>query len=401
MPAILVCTSWYLPGSKAGGPIRSIANLMGSLAADFSFRVATRDRDLGDPLPFPLAAAGGWQRLGESDIRYLAPGERGFRSFLKIIREADPSLIYCNSFFEPVFTIKLLLLRRAGILPVAPLVIAPRGELDPAALAFKGVRKRLYILAARGLGLLRNVVWQATCEEEAAHVRERLGSSARVVVIPNLPSADTIPLPPPRPAKEAGTLRVVFLSRIARKKNLDGAIEMLRGVTGRVEFTIYGPREDEAYWGECAGLMATLPANVTVRHGGILPHDQVAAALAGHDLFFFPTRGENFGHVILEALLAGLPVLLSDRTPWRRLEEAGAGWDLDLSDREGFRAVIDMCVAMNGTDFARMSTGARELGSRYVSEAGGGDAMRRLFRDLIAGNPSSAQVRNSAPPAKY
>ena len=36
-----------------------------------------------------------------------------------------------------------------------------------------------------------------------------------------------------------------------------------------------------------------------------------------HDLFAFPTKGENFGHIILESLSAGTPVLLSDKTLWQ------------------------------------------------------------------------------------
>jgi glycosyltransferase involved in cell wall biosynthesis len=58
---------------------------------------------------------------------------------------------------------------------------------------------------------------------------------------------------------------------------------------------------------------------------------------------FLPSLGENFGHVIVEALSAGCPILISDRTPWRGLAERGVGWDLPLEDPAGFRGVIDAC----------------------------------------------------------
>jgi glycosyltransferase involved in cell wall biosynthesis len=67
----------------------------------------------------------------------------------------------------------------------------------------------------------------------------------------------------------------------------------------------------------------------------------VVQELAAHDLFFLPTRGENFGHAIYEALASGIPVLISDRTPWRNLESLGVGWDLPLNAPDKFRHVIE------------------------------------------------------------
>ena len=69
-----------------------------------------------------------------------------------------------------------------------------------------------------------------------------------------------------------------------------------------------------------------------------MQNDEVLSALSGHDLFFLPTLGENYGHVIHEALLSGSQVLLSDQTPWRGLTEAGLGWDLPLEGKGAFAA---------------------------------------------------------------
>ena len=84
-----------------------------------------------------------------------------------------------------------------------------------------------------------------------------------------------------------------------------------------------------------------------VRYHGEIDHENVHQALAAHDLFFLPTRGENYGHVIFEALAAGLPVLISDQTPWRNLEALGVGWDLPLMAEEKFCAVIEAQAALN------------------------------------------------------
>ena len=66
----------------------------------------------------------------------------------------------------------------------------------------------------------------------------------------------------------------------------------------------------------------------------------IREAVVSSDLLFLPTAGENFGHAIQEALAAGCPVLISDRTRWRDLAPKGVGWDLPLSAPDRFVAVL-------------------------------------------------------------
>ena len=106
--------------------------------------------------------------------------------------------------------------------------------------------------------------------------------------------------------KESGSLKIAFLSRVARKKNLDYALQVLANVCGNIVFDIYGPLEDIAYWQECQSIIAQMPTNVKVSYLGEVPPDQVMGILSEYHLFFFPTRGENFGHVISESLRCGM-----------------------------------------------------------------------------------------------
>lgn len=87
--------------------------------------------------------------------------------------------------------------------------------------------------------------------------------------------------------------------------------------------------------------------------------------MAKHDLFFLPTLGENFGHVIYEALACSLPVLISDQTPWRNIENAGAGWDIPLSNPEQFIRVIDECAAMEPAVYMKLRENARRHAERF------------------------------------
>jgi glycosyltransferase involved in cell wall biosynthesis len=362
-PLILILSDYYLPGYKGGGSSRTLINTVDHLGGEFRFKLLTSDRDLGDTGPYPQVAFGSWQPVGGAEVFYLSPRDLSLRSLRALIRRTKHDVLYLNSFFSPNFTIKPLLLRRLGLIPRVPTILAPRGEFSPGALMLKGFKKRAYLTFARALGLYRNVVWQASSEYEEESIRSWLGDHVRVVIARDLP-----PLTfgggeqPPRREKTAGRLKIVFLSRISRKKNLSGALRMLDGLKGEVQFDIYGPLEDRGYWAECQRVIDSLPRNVQVRYCGGVAHEQVVDAMAEHDLFFFPTLGENYGYVVLEALIAGCPVLLSDRTPWRNLKERGVGWDLPLDQPERFRAVLQGCVEMNPQEHRSWSHRARTFG---------------------------------------
>jgi glycosyltransferase involved in cell wall biosynthesis len=121
-----------------------------------------------------------------------------------------------------------------------------------------------------------------------------------------------------------------------------------------------------------------------VRYEGEIAHERVGQVFAEHDLFLFPTLGENFGHVIAEALLAGCPVLTSDQTPWRNLETLGVGWDIPLSNTERFRSVLQQCVDGDGEWFAALSDRAMEYATARASDPQVIDANRELFRTAFA-----------------
>lgn len=130
-------------------------------------------------------------------------------------------------------------------------------------------------------------------------------------------------------------------------KNLDFAIRVLKEVKSEIFFDIYGPKEDLAYWNQCETLIHQLPSNIVVNYCGSIRPENVKEKFSRYDLFLFPTRGENYGHVIAESISAGTPVLLSDRTPWRDLEQQGTGWVLPLDSQAIFSQKIDALAELS------------------------------------------------------
>lgn len=381
---ILTLSDYFLPGSKAGGPIRTLDNMIQRLI-EFSFLVVTRDRDLGDDQPYADYRAPRWYEVAGSRVRYLPPKSQGFSSLRSVLSENPYDVLYLNSFFSPKFTMIPLVLRRCGLIPWRPVVLAPRGEFSLGALQIKATKKKSYIALARRTGLYEDILWQASSEHEEEDIRRQFGAGAQVAIAPDVPPiCEVHPLPPRKLPKQPGQLRTVFMSRINRKKNLIGAIKLLGGVKGDVSLDIYGPIEDREYWNECQAAIAALPQQVRVQYRGTLEHNQVVRVMSQYDLFLFPSLGENFGHVILEALLAGLPVLISDTTPWLGLAKQGIGWDLPLSQTEMYHRVLQEWTAATHEQFLELSRNARRYGENYCNDETVVSQNRALFERAVA-----------------
>ncbi|WP_201546736.1 glycosyltransferase [Psychrobacter lutiphocae] len=119
-------------------------------------------------------------------------------------------------------------------------------------------------------------------------------------------------------------------------------------------YHIYGPVEDEDYWNQCQKLITEMPLHITVEYKGDLVPEQVITKLSQYDFFYMPTKGENYGHVIAEALCAGLPLVISNTTPWRNLKHSGLGWDLPLDNINTFSSVINELAQMPINEHLKM-----------------------------------------------
>jgi glycosyltransferase involved in cell wall biosynthesis len=382
---ILVLTGCYLPGYKAGGPIRSISGMVESLGDEFDFRVITLDRDLDETEPYAGIASGMWIPVGKAQVMYLSPQQARLSSLRRLIRETPHDIIYLGGGFDSTFVLRALLLRRLGLVPMSSVMLGPQGVFSQGALRIKSWKKRPFVALARRIGLYSGLTWHVSTRFEKSDVRRALrlqGKPHFVVVAPDITTASSEP--PPERHKSPGPLQVVFLSRICAKKNLDGALRILQGVDAPIDFHIYGPAEDKAYWRLCEEEMRKLPANVSATYHGPIAHDAVAGVMRSHDLFFLPTRGENFGHVIIEALREGCPALIADNTAFRNLESQNAGWDLPLDDVQGFRRVLRECATMPPDQWLRWSDGARRLVTQMTTNGRITETYRGAFRQMVA-----------------
>ena len=340
-PVIVIFIRYYLPGFKSGGPVRSIANLIDGLSKYFQFKVITSDRDFLDHEKYPDIVQG-WNKIGGIEIYYLPPAEQTWSKIQSLIRSISPQLIYLNSFFDPKFSIPILLLSRISSNFNFPILLAPRGEFSEAAIALKGWKKYPYVWLVKYIFSTRNFAFHATSVIEKQQIKKTFRNGPPIFLTENIVKFD-IPEDLNGYRKRSSSLKclkIVFISRIHPKKNLDFVLRTVKACNIPLSLSIFGPIDDPLYWEKCQTLIGELSKNVIVEYGGPVPHDQVAHKLTNADLFFLPTKGENFGHVIFESMLAGCLVLLSDKTPWQDLDKHGVGWSLPLECPEAFVEVI-------------------------------------------------------------
>jgi glycosyltransferase involved in cell wall biosynthesis len=379
-PVVLVLIDWYLPGYKAGGSVTAVSNLIELVGDEFEFRVFTRDRDRTDQHPYSNLELNRWTNLGKAQVFYAS--EISLPGLRHCVQEVSPDVIYLNSFFSRL-TIGILLLRLLGLLPHAGVVVAPRGEFSPGALALKRWRKLCYRTAAFAAGLYRGVLWQASSQMEEGQIRAvaaRSGSSGDIQLASDIPTPGFFrPRAGRRPAKIPGALQLIFLSRISRKKNLLFALLLLAATQGEIQLDIYGPIDDPAYWKACAKQISRLPNSIHVRYQGAVAPDRVLDVFTKYHFQLLPTLGENFGYTILEGFAAGCPVVLSDLTPWREATDGGAGWSLPLEDRELWQQVLQQCVDMDQAAYLEFSQNARHFVEAWAKSHNQKDETVHLF----------------------
>ena len=375
MPVLVIMIDWFAPGFKAGGPIRSIVNLSRILRQDFDIHIFTSDRDFGDDAAYASVHLDTWVTWEDGiNVWYASPGRH--REIEAELRRLKPQAVYLNSMFSLPFTI--LPIRWHLKQTLAPrLVLAPRGMLHAGAIQYGTRKKRLFLAGIKLLGAQKKITWQATDQQEQADIRARLGSRAQVCLVGNAPTT-MAPLGK-HARKEPGSLKALYVSRIQPKKNLAFFLERMAHSTALIHLDLIGPMEDEAYWQMCQQKIEQLPPTCTVTHLGAFPHHEIMEKQHDYHLFVLPTHGENFGHAIFDALLGGLPVLLSDQTPWTDVAQHGCGWALPLVDPAAFEQALATAAKWDQAAFEAASQAARQYAQAFLDHL----TLREQYIDLF------------------
>jgi glycosyltransferase involved in cell wall biosynthesis len=360
---VLILVDWYLPGYKAGGPIQSVANIVSELGHLIDFSIITFNTDLGESSPYPGIEFNKWTKAPDSTrIFYFSKEAFSFQSLKVLLRSETYDTLYLNSVFStkltlmPLFILKSLKLR-------TKIVLAPRGMLGPEALEIKSTKKRIFLPLARLINLYGNVIWHASTTIEVDEIKRVFGNSAKIQIALNLSARNRLALTAKdKKTKEA---RFVYMARVSPKKNLPAVLKAMNQLPNdlKVVFDIYGSNEDPDYWQECEALIKAAPAHVHISYKGGIQHSEVTETLSHYDFGVLYTKNENFGHTIVEYLSVGLPVVISDKTPWNGLEEKCIGWNATLANEKTLLAALIAACQMDQKTYDTWSRAAFEFAS--------------------------------------
>ena len=360
MAKILILIPWFHPAYKAGGPIRSVANMVAQFdEGDMEFKIFCSNQDLGGST-LENVIPEKWVKYNNNTEVWYSSTKHFQAELNRVLKEFKPNLLFINGIYSWPYNLKPILF--SGKIQK---VVSVRGMLHPGALAQKSIKKKLYLACWKMMRLPERLIFHVTDEQEQLHVQGVFGKRARLVVAANFPGVFECQS---LNGKETGRLKLVSVGLISPMKNILLVLESLMrvGKEYHIEYSIYGPVKDNAYWQKCLSCITELPSNIEVHYKGDLPPSGLLNVLAENEVFILPSKSENFGHAIYEALSAGRPVITSDKTPWINLQDSKAGINVFMEDKNGLVSAIRLFAEMTNEELQEWSCAASHYAASVV-----------------------------------
>lgn len=379
-PKIAVLIDWFLPGTKAGGPVRSVYSLINALKNDFDFYLITSNCDLGDNNPYTIIKPNELFYNDGINYCYFDKTHLNQENILAIINKINPDLIYINSFWSASFSVSIVQLKNKNLIH-CPLLLAPRGMLGKGARSLKSFKKNIYLSIAKAFGWYKNIIFHASQKQEESDIKN-VFKNANIKIAPNI---NSLPLTKNISLKTAKHLKLFYLSRVARVKNLHFALEVLKLIPSeyKIEYDIFGNLEDKEYWQECQTIISELPSHVIVNYKHEISFDKIQSMITNYHCLYLPTLNENFGHAIVESLLCGCPAIISDQTPWNDLKQNKAGFSIELNNSKAFQEAILFYADLNQEQFNQASNFTHQYISSKINMSQTIELYKKLFNDCI------------------
>lgn len=371
---LLIFIDWYKPGFKAGGPIRSISNLVDQLYDKAELFIITSNCDYLENIPYNTIKTEEWNTIDNAQVFYISKKNTNAKTIKKLIEEVKPNCVYCNSLFSyyfsllPIYIAKKLKIRT---------VLAVRGMLSKGSLGVKSRKKTFFLRSAKFIGYFNNIIFHATTNEEKNDIENAFGRDSTIIVANNLSQKKSITFI--KKHKNTNELKLISVARISPEKNTLFAIEILKNCRNNIVFDIYGPIYNQEYWEKCKIAINHLPKNVIVNYKGVLNHDDLDTTLTNYHALFLPSTGENFGHIIIEAMINSCVPIISDKTPWKDLESQKIGFDLPLDNQKIFTEKINLLASFSDEQFNEYSNNAYQFGVKINSNHQSIEAYKQLF----------------------
>jgi glycosyltransferase involved in cell wall biosynthesis len=366
---------------RYGGPSSAVVGMGAALQkSGVAVQIATTDADGPTRLRVPYSACVDWggvptvffpRQLTES-FKYSRP----LASWLTA-HVAGFDVVHVHAVFSHACLAAAGACSRRDV----PYVVRPLGTLDPWSLEQKPLRKQVLFHVG-----VQRMLDRAAAIHYTTNSEQRLAESAvsmkreRGVVIPL--GVDDALFEYHGPKSEPPY--VLVLGRMHPKKGLETFVEVFLEVSERFpdwKLVIAGDG-DADYVAGLKTRVAHVDAHNRVVFSGWLQGQAKIAALSGAALLALPSRQENFGLVVAEALACSTPVLVSTHVNLaHEIAMARAGWVVPLEHvalRETLAAAL-----RDDADRMRRGRAGRELATRCFRWQSVAGQVGRLYRSLL------------------
>jgi glycosyltransferase involved in cell wall biosynthesis len=338
--------SFYPPAYIAGGPVRSIEAIIDYTRNDINYLVYSQDKfnSYSDKINYEYDL---------NNPKILTYEHLSFIGVFKLIRKYRFNYIYLNSLFS--FKQVLYSVIFSWIFGVK-IVISIRGQIEDGAMSNSSNKKKIYLFIFRMIFKNSISKFHSTCISETSNISKKLRvSSDNIIQISNLRKIKTSYINSFSSKTSDGYFNVIFYSRIVPKKNLLQLLNLLyHSNLKSVRLDIYGNIEDISYWQKCLNVIQDNEDNINilVTYKGIIENVYLYEVLSQYNVFIFPTLSENYGHVIIEALMSGIPILVNNTTPFSNdILKFNIGHVIDFNDSFAFYTAMTSCMNMSDDDY--------------------------------------------------
>jgi glycosyltransferase involved in cell wall biosynthesis len=381
---ILHVTPYFAPAFRYGGPPQSVLGLCQGLAScGVEVEVITTAAN-GDT-PLPPSPPGGDVYEGIR-VHYAAPAfpRRFYGAALdRPLRRALPRADICH--IHGIWNVPEWQAAAAAREINVPYVVSTRGMLQPAALSRHRWRKSVMYRLLERRNLTRAARLHATAPDETAVLR-RIVDPRHVVEIPNGVTLAA----PGRPRSDvrarlgipAGDPIVLFLGRLHPIKRIDllaAAVAQVRARYPSIHLVLAGPDEGR----HLAALQLHLaPLGSFVHAIGAVDDDTKHDLFAETAALALCSDSESFGMSVVEAMGAGVPVVVARTCGWTDIERDGCGWSVD--QRAGAIAdAVEQAIADPARAAAMGRRGAQIARERYSWRAVA-ERMIACYEDVLS-----------------
>ncbi len=261
-----------------------------------------------------------------------------------------------------------------------PVVWSPRGALQRWDGATRQRTKKIWELTCNALCDEARVRLHYTSAEEQQGSERRI-ARARGFVIPN--GVDQSGTSPSREWQPGGRTRLLYLGRLHPIKGIENLLRAMTKLEANVTLAICGEGEP-TYSRFLMNLADSLMLGTRVNFMGAVEGEAKDIRFREADVCVVPSYSENFGMVVAEALMQGVPVIAGKGTPWKKLEAVGAGLWVD-NDPDNLSNAISLISHMPLAEMGNKGQGwmAKDFGWSLIAEK-----MAHIYDDLLKEHPT-------------